>query len=150
MPAEEPIDMIRAAGALLWQGPPERRLIAVVHRNRYDDWTLPKGKLKKGESWHEAALREIKEETGYEVQKVEKLFEAYSSPGAYKELIHYFVAAITDAQKRSEGGGLAEEGEDVEMVELPFSKAIQMVTNGEIQDAKTIALLLYAKVTNLL
>lgn len=68
MPAEEPKDMIRAAGALLWQGPPERRLIAVVHRNRYDDWTLPKGKLKKGESWQEAALREIKEETGYDAR----------------------------------------------------------------------------------
>jgi 8-oxo-dGTP diphosphatase len=68
MPAEEPTDMIRAAGALLWQGPPERRLIAVVHRNRYDDWTLPKGKLKKGESWQEAALREIKEETGYDAR----------------------------------------------------------------------------------
>ena len=68
MPAEEAIDMIRAAGALLWQGPPERRLIAVVHRNRYDDWTLPKGKLKKGESWQEAALREIKEETGYDAR----------------------------------------------------------------------------------
>ena len=64
----EPTDVIRAAGALLWQGPPERRLVAVVHRNRYDDWTLPKGKLKDGESWQKAALREVKEETGYDAQ----------------------------------------------------------------------------------
>jgi 8-oxo-dGTP diphosphatase len=68
MQAVEPTDVIRAAGALLWQGPPERRVIAVVHRNRYDDWTLPKGKLKKDESWEQAALREVKEETGYDAR----------------------------------------------------------------------------------
>ncbi|HUI82452.1 MAG TPA: NUDIX domain-containing protein [Bryobacteraceae bacterium] len=57
--------MIRAAGGLLWESTPERRRIAVIRRIRYDDWTLPKGKLKADESWEEAALREVEEETGY-------------------------------------------------------------------------------------
>lgn len=58
--------MIRAAGGLLWDNATERRRIAVIRRLRYDDWTLPKGKLKEGESWEQAALREVEEETGYQ------------------------------------------------------------------------------------
>ncbi|MBB1285073.1 NUDIX domain-containing protein [Flavisolibacter sp. BT320] len=108
------------------------------------------GLLEEGETPEETMLREIKEETGYEVKTVEKLFEAYSSPGAYKELVHYFLAPVTEEQKTGEGGGLAEEGEDVKLVELPFEKAVQMVNNGEIKDAKTIVLLLYAQVNKLL
>jgi GDP-mannose pyrophosphatase NudK len=108
------------------------------------------GLLEEGETPEETVIREIAEETGYEVQSVDKLFEAYSSPGAYKERVHYFTAAITDSQKKSEGGGLAEEGEDVKLVEVPFAQALQMVTNGEIRDVKTIVLLLHAQVNNLL
>lgn len=108
------------------------------------------GLLEEGETPEETMIREIREETGYEVEKVEKIFEAYSSPGAYKELVHYFVVPVTDKQKTSAGGGLAEEGEDVKLVELPFPKALQMVMDGEIKDGKTIALLLYAQVKNLL
>jgi len=59
-------DLIRAAGALLWQECNGSYTVAVVHRNRYDDWTLPKGKLQEGETWQSAALREVKEETGYD------------------------------------------------------------------------------------
>lgn len=57
--------MIRAAGGLLWDNAAERTRIAVIRRLRYDDWSLPKGKLKEGERWEEAALREVEEETGY-------------------------------------------------------------------------------------
>lgn len=55
--------IIRAAGGLLWNGNITNRLLAVVHRKKYDDWTLPKGKLKDGESWIDAAIREVQEET---------------------------------------------------------------------------------------
>jgi 8-oxo-dGTP diphosphatase len=57
--------LIRAAGGLLWRPTPQGYEIAVIHRRKYADWTLPKGKLHPGESWAEAALREVGEETGY-------------------------------------------------------------------------------------
>jgi ADP-ribose pyrophosphatase YjhB (NUDIX family) len=66
MPTNTQDDLIRAAGGLLWRRVDSGYEIALVHRNRYGDWTLPKGKLKAGESWAEAALREIKEETGFD------------------------------------------------------------------------------------
>ncbi|HEU4477624.1 MAG TPA: NUDIX hydrolase [Pyrinomonadaceae bacterium] len=120
MPAEEPTDMIRAAGALLWQGPPERRLIAVVHRNRYDDWTLPKGKLKKGESWHEAALREIKEETGYDARILGFAGAvAYEVKGRPKIVRYWHMVA--------EGEPSTLENEVDELVWLPVEQAIARV-----------------------
>jgi len=60
--------LIRAAGGLLWRLTSVGQEIAIVHRRRYDDWTLPKGKLEEGESWIDAALREVKEETGYDAK----------------------------------------------------------------------------------
>jgi 8-oxo-dGTP diphosphatase len=60
------VKFIYAAGGLLWRDSAQGRQILVIHRLRYDDWSLPKGKLESGEGWEEAALREIKEETHYE------------------------------------------------------------------------------------
>jgi len=62
------IDVIQAAGGLLWRHTPNGKELAVIHRPKHDDWTLPKGKLKPGESWKEAALREVYEETGCKVE----------------------------------------------------------------------------------
>lgn len=90
-------------------------------------------------------VREIEEETGYRVEKVEKVFESYTSPGAVTEILHFFMACYTPAMKVSKGGGKEEEHEDIEVVEMPFEKALQMIHSGEIRDAKTIMLLLYAK-----
>lgn len=101
------------------------------------------GLLEDGESPDATMLREIKEETGYEVTAIKKLFAAYSSPGAFTELVHYFVAEYSPEQKKAAGGGLEEEGEDIEIVELPFTEALQQVEQGTIQDAKTILLLQY-------
>jgi 8-oxo-dGTP diphosphatase len=62
------VNTIRAAGGLIWRDSVRGREVAVIHRARYGDWTLPKGKLKPGEDWREAAIREVKEETGCTVQ----------------------------------------------------------------------------------
>lgn len=61
------IKLIRAAGGLLWRDSDRGRELLLVHRKRYDDWSLPKGKLEKGEPWEAAAVREVVEETGFEV-----------------------------------------------------------------------------------
>ena len=80
---------------------------------------------------------------------VTPLFEAYSSPGALTEKLYYFMAEYSEAMKVSEGGGLDSEHEDIEVLELPFSEALVMLNNGEIQDIKTIVLLQYAQLNKL-
>ncbi|MEO5591499.1 MAG: GDP-mannose pyrophosphatase NudK [Chitinophagaceae bacterium] len=93
--------------------------------------------------------RETEEETGYKITDVRKIFEAYMSPGSVTEILHFFVAAYTASMKVSEGGGIEHEQENIEVLELPFSTAMQMITDGSIKDAKTIILLQYAKINNL-
>jgi len=102
------------------------------------------GKIE-NESPEESIKREIEEETGYKVSGVKKILEAYSSPGTITELLHFFVAEYNASMKVSEGGGLKEEKEDVEVIEISFEQAMQMITSSEIKDAKTIILLLYAQ-----
>lgn len=87
--------------------------------------------------------KEVEEETGYQVAHVDKVFEAYMSPGSVTEKLYFFVAEY-EAIHHGEGGGIAEEGEDIEVLELAFDQSMQMVADGTIQDAKTIMLLQYA------
>lgn len=94
--------------------------------------------------------KETREETGYNVSKVKKVFESYMSPGSVTEILYFFVAEYTDEMKVAAGGGLAEEQENIEVLELSFMKAIEMMSNGEIKDAKTIMLLQYAQIHKLL
>ena len=94
--------------------------------------------------------RETEEETGYQISEVKKVFEIYMSPGSVTEIIHFFVAAYSSDMKVNEGGGIAEEQENIEVLEIPFEKAIEMVAHGEIKDAKTIVLLQYAQIHNLI
>ena len=105
---------------------------------------------KSSETPEEAIKREIKEETGYEIADVQKAGQAYTSAGSLTELIYLYVAPYTNEQQVSQGGGLQKEGEDVEVMEIPFEKAIQMLEKGEIQDAKTIMLLQYAQLKRLI
>ena len=87
---------------------------------------------------------EAEEEIGYRLHHVHKLFEAFMSPGAVTEKIHFFVAEYEPEMRVGSGGGLAGEGEDIEVLELPFQEALAMVDDGRIADAKTIILLQYA------
>jgi len=93
--------------------------------------------------------KEIFEETGYQIEKVTKVFEAYMTPGAVTEQIHCFIAEYTDVMRIEQGGGLESEQEDIEVLEMSFSKAIDLLNEGEITDAKTIMLLQYAIIHNL-
>jgi GDP-mannose pyrophosphatase NudK len=93
--------------------------------------------------------RETEEETGYKVSDVKKVFEAYMSPGSVTEILYFFVASYTKDMKISEGGGVAEEQENIEVLEIPLNKAVKMIETGEIKDGKTIMLLQYALINQL-
>lgn len=95
-------------------------------------------------------IRETEEEVGYRLKEVKKVYEAYSSPGVMTEKMHFFVGEYTDDMKVGKGGGLDSEHEDIEVLELPFKTAIDMLNNGEIEDTRTIVLLQYAQIHHLL
>lgn len=93
----------------------------------------------------ECIRREAIEETGYHVSDVTKVYETYMSPGAVTEILYLFIGEYQPEMKRSEGGGLASEHENIEVLEMPFREAMALVEKGEIRDAKTILLLQYAE-----
>jgi GDP-mannose pyrophosphatase NudK len=86
--------------------------------------------------------RELREETGFEIHNVRKVMEAYMSPGSVTEILHFFVAEYTPAQRAGTGGGVEEE--DIEVIELSLEEAQAKLACGEIRDGKTIMLLQYA------
>jgi GDP-mannose pyrophosphatase NudK len=92
-----------------------------------------------------AIRRETEEETGYHLGPVTKLFAAYMSPGSVTEKLHFFAAPYSPAQWKSAGGGVADHGEEIDLVEVGLDQALQMIESGEIQDGKTIMLLQHAK-----
>ena len=93
--------------------------------------------------------RETEEETGYRIQDVRKVFEAYMSPGSVTERIYFFVGQYQPKDKMSAGGGEAEEGEDIETLEITLDQAMEMVEAGQICDGKTIMLLMHARLHRL-
>lgn len=103
------------------------------------------GIVEENEDPKHAMIREIEEETGYRIEQVEKIFEMYMTPGTVAEMIFFFIAAYTSQQKISKGGGLEEENEDIEVIELPFEEAYAKLKSGDIKDAKTALLLQYAR-----
>ncbi|CNB35621.1 GDP-mannose pyrophosphatase YffH [Yersinia intermedia] len=98
------------------------------------------------DSPEECIRREAMEETGYQVDKVQKLFEAYMSPGGVTEIVYFFAAEYHSDQKITDDVGV--EDEVIDVVELPFSEAIAMMADGRIKDGKTIMLLQYAQIHN--
>lgn len=87
---------------------------------------------------------EAEEESGYRLGKIEKIFEAFMSPGSVTEKLHFFIAEYDPSMRVGRGGGNPDEGEDIEVLELPIDEALAMIADGRIVDAKTIMLLQYA------
>lgn len=96
------------------------------------------------------AIRETEEEIGYKISSVKKVSTSFLSPGILKEKVHLYVAEYADYQKTKNGGGLLEENEEIEVLEIPFLKALQMIDSEEIIDARTILLLQYVKINLLI
>jgi nudix-type nucleoside diphosphatase (YffH/AdpP family) len=91
-----------------------------------------------------AIRREAEEELGVAVGALEHVFDVYMSPGSVTERVHFYAAPYTSATRTGDGGGLADDGEDIEVLELPFATAVAMTRDGRITDAKTIMLLQWA------
>ncbi|WP_400078232.1 NUDIX domain-containing protein [Winogradskyella sp. R77965] len=108
------------------------------------------GAIENNDTALDTIIRETKEEVGYKIEEAKQVLTAYTSPGALTEKMFLFVAEYNDAMKVNEGGGLDSEDEEIKVLELSFSKAIEMINSGEIVDAKTIMLIQYAYVNNLL
>jgi nudix-type nucleoside diphosphatase (YffH/AdpP family) len=119
------------------------RLPAYV--NGYDDLLIEAAAGLLDNESPEARIRaEVEEETGYRLGEIRKVFEAFMSPGSVTENLHFFVAEYRPDMRIGSGGGLPDEGEDIEVLELPIDQAMAMIGDGRIVDAKTIMLLQYA------
>jgi len=102
------------------------------------------------DSPHDCIRRETEEETGYQIKEAKKIFEAYMSPGSVTEILHFFIAEYTNNMKVGDGGGLEEEEEHIEILEINIEEALHMIDSGEIKDGKTIMLLQYIRLKNIL
>ena len=142
----------RGHGATILLYNRERRTVVLVRQFRFPTWgdghdgfliEAAAGLLDRA-SPEERIKAEVEEETGYRVSEVRKVFEAFMSPGSVTERLYFFVAKYDPASRIGAGGGIAEEGEDIEVLELDIDVAMQMMTDGRIADGKTIMLLQYA------
>jgi nudix-type nucleoside diphosphatase (YffH/AdpP family) len=140
-----------AATILLYD--PRRKSVILVRQLRVppvlngDDGfmiEMPAGLLDKDDPLT-AIIREAMEETGYRIERADYLFDAYMSPGTLTERVSFFAAEIDVTQKAGRGGGVEEEGEDIEILEIPLAEAYAMIGTGKISDGKTIMLLQWAK-----
>lgn len=95
-------------------------------------------------------IRETEEETGFRLSKVKLVMEAYMSPGSVTEILYLFTGEYTQEMKVGEGGGSEAETENIEVMEVPFENALEMISSGQIKDAKTIMLLQYAQLHKLI
>jgi nudix-type nucleoside diphosphatase (YffH/AdpP family) len=142
----------RGNGAVVLPYDPARRTVVLTRQFRYpafvnghDDLLIeaPAGLLDQA-SPEERIRAELEEETGYRVREVRPVFEAFMSPGSVTEKLHFFIAAYEPKDRVEAGGGQASEGEDIEVLEMPFDRALAMIETGEIRDGKTIMLLQHA------
>lgn len=149
----EVYDHGNAAAVLL--GDPRRGMVVLARQYRFpaqlngDNPYLIEvcAGLLDGDAPEVCARREAEEESGYRVADLSYVFDLYMSPGSLTEKVSCFLATYDPSQRVSAGGGLADEGEDIEVLEIPFETALGMIRTGEIVDAKTIALLQHAALT---
>ena len=102
-----------------------------------------------GDTPEVCAKKETLEETGYQINKVEKIFEAYMVPGSVTQKVHFFIAEYTPEMRITLGGGSEYETENIEVMECTFEAALRMIETGEIKDGKTIMLLQYVKINSI-
>lgn len=142
----------RGNGATILLYDPVRRTVVLTRQFRYpafvngwDDLLIeaPAGLLDNA-SPEERIRAETEEETGFRIQDVRRIFEAYMSPGSVTEKLYFFVGTYQPSDRMGEGGGQAAEGEDIDVLELGIDEALAMIANGGIRDGKTIMLLQHA------
>jgi nudix-type nucleoside diphosphatase (YffH/AdpP family) len=143
----------RGNGATLLLHDAARRTVLLSRQFRFPAYVNghPDGRLLEtaaglldDDSPEDAVRREVEEELGVTVGEVEHVFDVFMSPGSVTERLHFFAAPYSPADRTGDGGGLDEEGEDIEIVELDFDEALDMIADGRIADAKTIMLLQWA------
>jgi nudix-type nucleoside diphosphatase (YffH/AdpP family) len=142
----------RGNGATLLPYNLARRTVMLVKQFRYpayvngcDDLLIEAAAgLLDNESPEKRIRAEAEEEIGYRLRDIRKIFEAYMSPGSVTEKLHFFVGEYQADMKIGDGGGNADEGEDIAVLELSIEEALAMIADGRIMDAKTIMLLQWA------
>lgn len=147
----------RGNGATILLYSPQKRSVVLIRQFRVASWVNGNadGRLIEtcagllDDDEPEVCIRkEAIEETGYEVGEVRKVFELYMSPGGVTEIVHFFIAEYSDAQRANSGGGV--EDEDIEVLEIRFAQALAMVASGEIRDGKAVILLQYLQASGLM
>lgn len=142
----------RGNGATILLYDPDRRTVILTRQFRYpafvnghDDLLIeaPAGLLDNAQP-EERICAEAAEETGFQVGAVRLVFDAFMSPGSVTERLYFFVAPYVSASRVGNGGGNAQEGEDIGVIEIAIEEALGMIERGEIRDGKTIILLQYA------
>jgi nudix-type nucleoside diphosphatase (YffH/AdpP family) len=142
----------RGNGAALLPYNRKRRTVVLVRQFRYpafvngcDDLLIEAAAGMLDNAEPEARIRaEAEEETGYRLHDIHKVFEAFMTPGAVTEKLHFFIAEYEPEMRVGKGGGLPHEGEEIEVLELSIDEALAMIADGRIVDAKTIMLLQHA------
>lgn len=150
-----------AAGAILWRKEKDTLKVLLIHRGRYDDWSWPKGKLDKGEGLSEAAVREIKEETGIKVSLGPKLFESrYLLANGSKKVVHYWSAKVTDSALKKQKFKPDEEVSSIRWVSIAEARelltyahdndpldALVKLEQANSLDTRSVIILRHAKAT---
>ncbi|WP_231757851.1 NUDIX domain-containing protein [Microbulbifer elongatus] len=149
----------RGDGAVVLLYNPERRTVVLTRQFRLPTFLNGNksglmieacaGALE-GEDPTLCVIREAREETGYRISQLEKVFEVYMSPGSVTEKLHFYLARYSEEDRLTRGGGLDAEQEYIEVLETPFEQAFSMIGSGGICDAKTIMLLQHLKISRLL